>query len=241
MAMKARGSRGGDGPGKRAWMALGGAGLVVLGLTFALGMLVGRQWARQAAPAVAAESGRRVAAAARRSGLAELGGERVPAPTEKLTFYKTLTAPLGDAPLSGKAEPAPKSPPAPKSHTPPAPSTDRAPAPQERRAEGPAASPPRAPAPPAEDGLAQGGLERSAARSDWVVQVGVFKSSEQAERVKKKLTDGGFPAGVTAVGGSDGETWYRVRVTGFKTRDQAVRTADRVRADRALPTFVTTN
>jgi len=73
------------------------------------------------------------------------------------------------------------------------------------------------------------------------VQVGVFKSADQAERVKRKLTEGGFPAGVTAVAGSDGQTWYRVRVSGFKTRDQALKTAERVRADRALPTFVTTN
>ena len=45
--------------------ALGCAALMVLGLTFALGMLVGRQWARQMAPAVAAESGRRAIVARR--------------------------------------------------------------------------------------------------------------------------------------------------------------------------------
>ena len=240
MAMTARGSRGGYGPGKLTWMALGGAGLMVLGLTFALGMLVGRQWARQTSPTVAAESGRRVAAAARRAGLAESGGERVPAPTEKLTFYKTLTAPLGDAPLSGKGEPPPKSPPPPKPHPPAPSSTDRAPDAHDAHVDGPA-SPPRGPSAAAEGGLAQGGGEPSSTKAEWAVQVGVFKSADQAERVKRKLTDGGFPAGVTAVAGSDGQTWYRVRVSGFKTRDQALKTAERVRADRALPTFVTTN
>jgi cell division protein FtsN len=221
-------------------MALGGAGLVVLALTFALGMLVGRQWARQTSPAASAEPGRRVASAPRRPGLAELGGERAPAPTEKLTFYKTLTAPLGDAPLSGKAEPAPKSPPAPKSHTAVASSNDRASDARDPHADSPA-PPPHPSAPSADDGLAHGNAERSTAKADWVVQVGVFKSSEQAERVKRKLTDGGFPAGVTAVDGGDGQTWYRVRLSGFKTRDQALKTAERVRNDRAMPTFVTTN
>ena len=38
------------------WLALGGAVLVILGLTFALGLLVGRQWARHAAAAVAPAS-----------------------------------------------------------------------------------------------------------------------------------------------------------------------------------------
>jgi len=53
MASAAR-RRGGGGPGGAQWMALGGAVLVILGLTFALGLLVGRQWARQAATAVVA-------------------------------------------------------------------------------------------------------------------------------------------------------------------------------------------
>jgi cell division protein FtsN len=240
MAMKARGGRGGDGPGKLAWTVLGGAGLMVLGLTFALGMLVGRQWARQTTPGVAADSGRRTATAAHRPGLAEPGGDRALAPTEKLTFYKTLTAPLGDAPLSGKADPAPKSPAAPKSHAAAASAADRAPEPRDSHLGGSISAPRASPA-PVEDGRAQGTGERSVAKADWVVQVGVFKTSDQAERVKKKLTDGGFPAGVTPVGGADGQTWYRVRVTGFKTRDQALKTAERVRTDRALPTFVTSN
>ncbi|PYO55551.1 MAG: hypothetical protein DMD83_19060 [Candidatus Rokuibacteriota bacterium] len=37
----------------------------------------------------------------------------------------------------------------------------------------------------------------------------------------------------------DGQVRYRVRVGAFRTREEAVRTAERVRADRSLPTFVT--
>jgi hypothetical protein len=38
--------RGGGGPGFGQWLVLGGAVVVILGLTFTLGLLVGRQWAR---------------------------------------------------------------------------------------------------------------------------------------------------------------------------------------------------
>jgi cell division protein FtsN len=230
-------NRGRGGPGRLTWVALGGAALMVLGLTFALGMLVGRQWARQTPPAAVAESGRRAAAAARRSGLAAASAERAAEPQEKLTFYKTLTAPLGAVPASGKAELAPKPQPAAKPRAAPAPTADRVSDPQTVRADG-AALPARA---PVEDRLGAGDGERPAASADWAVQVGVFKSSQQAERVRKKLTDGGFPARVTPVSGGDGQTWYKVRVGGFKTRDEALKTAERVRADRALPTFVTAN
>src|SRR6266545_3770182 len=43
-------SRRSSGPGKGQWIALGIAALVILGLTFTLGLLVGRQWARPLPP-----------------------------------------------------------------------------------------------------------------------------------------------------------------------------------------------
>jgi len=86
-------------------MALGGAVLVILGLTFALGLLVGRQWARHTATAVVAsviESAKKPVTATRRGGIAaETMADRAPESTEKLTFYETLTEPLdgpGSAP-----------------------------------------------------------------------------------------------------------------------------------------------
>ena len=102
MASSAR-RRVGGGPGGAQWMALGGAVLVILGLTFALGLLVGRQWARHTATAVVAsviESAKKPVTATRRGGIAaETMADRAPESTEKLTFYKTLTEPL-DGPAS---------------------------------------------------------------------------------------------------------------------------------------------
>jgi cell division protein FtsN len=88
----------GGGPGRGQWLALGGAVLVILGLTFALGLLVGRQWARQTASAVVpsvSEAARKPATTPRRGGItAEVMADRAPESTEKLTFYQTLTEPL---------------------------------------------------------------------------------------------------------------------------------------------------
>jgi DedD protein len=115
-----------SGPGGAQWMALGGAVLVILGLTFALGLLVGRQWARQTGSAViadVAEPAKKPTAAPRRSGIAaETMADRAPESTEKLTFYKTLTEPLdgpgappkpGAKPIAVKIPPFTPSPPSP--------------------------------------------------------------------------------------------------------------------------------
>ena len=128
MASSAR-RRVGGGPGGAQWMALGGAVLVILGLTFALGLLVGRQWARHSATAVVAgiiESAKKPVTATRRGGIAaETMADRAPESTEKLTFYKTLTEPLDGPASAPKAEAKPvaiRIPPAtPSSLPPPAP------------------------------------------------------------------------------------------------------------------------
>ena len=128
MASSAR-RRIGSGPGGAQWMALGGAVLVILGLTFALGLLVGRQWARHSATAVVAgiiESAKKPVTATRRGGIAaETMADRAPESTEKLTFYKTLTEPLDGPASAPKAEAKPvaiRIPPAtPSSLPPPAP------------------------------------------------------------------------------------------------------------------------
>jgi DedD protein len=128
MASSAR-RRVGGGPGGAQWMALGGAVLVILGLTFALGLLVGRQWSRHSATAVVAgviESAKKPVTATRRGGIAaETMADRAPESTEKLTFYKTLTEPLDGPASAPKAEAKPvaiRIPPAtPSSLPPPAP------------------------------------------------------------------------------------------------------------------------
>lgn len=250
--------RGRGGPGTPQWMALGVAGLVIVGLTFALGMLVGRQWARQTQPAVAAAPTQKPTAAPRRGGLTDTGPERAPQIEEKLTFYQTLTAPLGPVPLTGKADATVK----------PA-TVARVRMSQERLAEpGSEATLPRkasaagqesarpaprqtgtpeqrqetgsdSPTPAPKGSQVAPGAERQDAGSEWTVQVGVFSSSEQAAGIKKHLAARGFEAQVTSVATEEGQVRYRVRVGAFKTRDEAVRTAERVRSERSVPTYVT--
>lgn len=223
-----RGKGGGDGG---RWLVLGGGMLVVLAVTFALGISVGRKWSphREAEQTAAEPTGRKsTLPVARRSGLTEPIPER-PA-QEKLTFYQTLTAPMNTVPAptsvsaSAKAEPAKPRPgeraadrPAPTAS--PSPSKpDKPPAPAERP------SPPRAP---------------DARTGDWAVQVGVFKDRSLAENVRRPLTASGLDAYLVAVPDASGQTQYKVRMGSFKTREEAARMAERVRQERSLTAFVT--
>src|SRR5262245_6063696 len=208
------------------WIALGGLALVALVFTFALGVLVGRQSGRHPEPAqVANEPARKPAAPARRSGLVEPVAER-PAVQEKLTFYQTLTAPPVPLPVPAKADAGAKSPPR------PAPADHAAP---------PAAAPS---APPSDKPSLAAGQPATAKpgesrQADWTVQVGAFKERGQAESVRRPLASGGFDVYVIAVSGDDGQMRYKVRVGGFKTREDAARMAERMRQERALAAFVT--
>jgi cell division protein FtsN len=234
MAQATMRQRGRRGPGGARWLALGGAAVVVLVLTFALGILVGRQSARQTPPAqVVAEPVKKPAPPPRRSGLVEPGPERPPL-QEKLTFYQTLTAPLGARPASSKADMAAR-PEAPK----PRPASERA----DRAAAGvrPAAGASRAdkPATPARETPPVQRIAGEGRRGDWAVQAGVFKDRGQADGVRKQLADSGFDAYLLAVPAEGGEVRYKVRVGSFKTRDEATRMAGRVRQERSLTAFVT--
>ena len=81
-------------PGAAQWLLMGGGVILVLVLTFALGIAVGRKWSSHGEhDQTAAEPARKPAApVARRSGLTDPAPERPP--QEKLTFYQTLTAPM---------------------------------------------------------------------------------------------------------------------------------------------------
>jgi cell division protein FtsN len=206
---RGRGQTSGASPAR--WIALGVAAVVVLGVTFTAGVQVGRQWSRQAMHAPAPE-GEKKTAAARKSGLVEGDAAAAKPAPEKLTFYQTLTAPLGPAPSYAKPGQAGKAAP-----------------PQ------PAAAPTAAaqPAPPPPAAAATPG-------SSWSVQVGVFKTRQQADTVQRDLRASGFEAYVTPAA-AEGETRYRVRVGTFAVKSDAQRVADRVRAERSLPTYVTSN
>jgi cell division protein FtsN len=237
MATMSGRSRARGGPGKVQWAAFGGAALVILGLTFALGMLVGRQWARQTPPTATAEAGRKSATAPRRGGLADAAAERAVAPSEKLTFYQTLTAPLGTATPAVKNDAAAKPVAAAKPRPTAAATTERIP-PREEEPSLPSRAAAGA-APPEGSAVEPVADERRVASHQWAVQVGVFRNAQQADRLKRELAEAGFPAQVTTATADDGQLRYRVRVSGFKTRDEALRAAERVRSDRSLPTYVT--
>jgi cell division protein FtsN len=208
----------GSGPGPVQWLALGGAVLVMLCLTFALGLLVGRQWARQSASALiaTAEPTRKPAASPRRSGIAaETMADRVPEPTEKLTFYQTLTEPLDGPGAAPKPEAKPVAvklpPPATLPPTPSAPAAAKAPA-------------PTLPASP---------------QSSWTIQVGAYKNRRQAEESRQKLAGAGLDAYVVTLAAQEGVARYRVRVGTYRSREEAASAAERLRAQRSLTTFVT--
>lgn len=234
MASTAR-RRGGGVPGGAQWVALAGAVLVILGLTFALGLLVGRQWARQSAAVIASvtESARKPAAAPRRSGIAaETMADRAPESTEKLTFYKTLTEPLDGPGTPAKPETKPVSVKIPAvSPLPPAPSFTDAPKPAPAR---PIAEPPSLPPRP---GKTAG--SGPAAEGPWTIQVGAYKNRRQADDSRRQLASAGLDAYVVALAAQDGAARYRVRVGTYPTREEAASAAERLRTQRSLTTFVT--
>ena len=252
MASTAR-RRTGGGPGGAQWVALCGAVLVILGLTFALGLLVGRQWARQpasAAVAGVAEAVKKPAVAPRRSGIAaETMADRAPESTEKLTFYKTLTEPLDGPGAAPKPEAKPvaiKIPPAtPSSQTSPAPPTPPV-------AAKPAAAPPAAQAPslpPAPAKTADGPPPSNNASASaptpngpttpYTVQVGAYKNRRQADDSRQQLASAGLDAYVVTLVAQEGVARYRVRVGTYRSREEAAAAAERLRTQRSLTTFVT--
>jgi cell division septation protein DedD len=238
--------RAGGGPGPLQWLALGGAVLVMLGLTFALGLLVGRQWARQSVSALiaaaAVEPAKKPAAPARRGGLAaEALTDRAPEPTEKLTFYQTLTEPL-EAPAPPTREAKPVSVKIPPATSPPAP-------PATAKAATPPATPPPSLPPvsakpargrPADGASAGAGSGSSSAghHSSWTVQVGAYKNRGQADEWRRELVAAGLDAYVVTLAAQEGVARYRVRIGTFRTREEAVTVAERLRAQRSLTTFV---
>jgi cell division protein FtsN len=179
------------------------------------------------------ESARKPAAAPRRSGIAaETMADRAPESTEKLTFYKTLTAPLDGPGTPTKPEAKPVSVKIPAvSPLPPAPSFTDAPKPAPAR---PIAEPPSLPPRP---GKTAG--SGPAAEGPWTIQVGAYKNRRQADDSRRQLASAGLDAYVVALAAQDGAARYRVRVGTYPTREEAATAAERLRTQRSLTTFVT--
>jgi cell division septation protein DedD len=200
-----------------------------MGLTFTLGVLVGRQWSRPASAVASADGGaRKTVPLGKRGGLSGADLEPPPSVDQKLTFYQTLTAPLGRGSADASQRPQAKAHPAPEPARaepppPPYPYTSR----RETFVEKPAA--PEAEAAPAQ----------AAAAGLWSVQVAAFKTQGQAASLHKQFREAGFDAYIAAAVASDGQTNYRVRVGTFESKADAQRMVERVRGERSLAAFVT--
>jgi len=220
-----------SGPGRIQWIALFTAGAVIMGLTFTLGVLVGRQWSRPAPAIASIESGaRKTVPPGKRGGLSGADLEPPPQVDQKLTFYQTLTAPLDRGAADASQRPEAKVQPAPEParaepSPPPYPYTNRG----ESLVEEPAA--PEAEAAPA--------LAQADAAGLWSVQVAAFKTQGQAASLHRQLREAGFDAYIAPAVASDGQTNYRVRVGTFKSKAEAQRMVERVRGERSLAAFVT--
>ena len=216
------------------WTAFLGAATVIMGLTFALGILVGRQWGRPASAALAESAPRKTVPPGKRGGLV---GSDVDAPSvdQKLTFYQTLTAPLGrgSADASPRRDEKPRTPSAAEAGRseaapPPYPYASRGETIVEKSAH---------PDPgPATDKAAQAATEPA---GPWAVQAAAFKTQAQADALQKQLKKSGFDAYVAPAAAADGQTNYRVRIGTFKSKAEAQRVADRMRGERSLAAFIT--
>lgn len=235
--------------GTRELVIFCGAFLLVWGLTFVFGVLVGRELApsgRDGAAARTASGG-----GSGRSPLAEpvkktdrAGGPPAPGSPgadDRLTFYRTLTAPTPDLPA---AEPprieehivpreAPGAPGKPSPRTPPR--TARAPRPG-AAAESPPAERSATTARRAEAVAAPAGVPEPL----WTVQVSSFRSRALAEELRVRLAARGFDAYLLSVTTEEGRVRHRVRVGAFPTRGEAERVVSDLKAERNLNPFVTT-
>jgi cell division protein FtsN len=190
--------------------------LVVLAVTFALGVAAGRRWPN-GLPGFTASSDATAAATKgndRRSegqGLAKSISESPPV----LTFYRELTAPM-----------------------PPAPPPPRAPAKAEAKPkETVKPRPPEVVKPVAPEVMKPTAHEATEGR--FTVQVGAFKTRSQADALRMRLATDGQLAYVSEVE-AEGTTQYRVRVGSYTTREAAREAAIRLASERQLATYVTT-
>jgi cell division septation protein DedD len=242
--------------GRRELFVFAGATVLVWTLTFVFGILVGRELnggrsGATGAPALPAALAPPAQVEPTPPVASAKKGE-APGSEERLTFYKTLTAPTLEVPppVPPRIEEriVPHDPPASPAPAPATPEAAARPGPPARpvavprtppvaRAE-PVAKAPPAPAPkvpPAEPQLRDDASGRA-----WTVQVSSFRSRALADELRGRLASKGFDAYLVSLTTEDGRVRHRVRVGGFATRAEAERVAGELRGERDLTPFVTT-
>jgi DedD protein len=212
------------------------ASLVLAVAIFLLGISVGRG-VGSAAPA-AAEAAAAPGATADTPVSAELPPATEVTPAD-LSYHNQLqgqTPPSGAAasappPASASAEPS--EPPPPVADDAEAKAVKNAPAPSPAPAAPPAATP--AP-PPASTAPARSTAAAPAPTGGaWFLQINTFRSKDNADRQVADLKSKGYSAFVVKTSAG----LYQARVGSFATRDEAVRTAARVKRDMRLTPLVT--
>jgi cell division septation protein DedD len=229
--------------GTRQLVVLGGGFAVICALTFALGVLVGRELTATSAP------GRRgVGAATPVTPTTPVAGQARPAAPpkkertgsdERLTFYQTLTAPTPDLPAVQPPKVEERIVP----REAPAPAASAAASPPRDEGRPPAQPPARRGPPPVAAPTARPSASAAALAPEpqlWTVQVSSFRSRGLAEELKSRLVAQGFDAYLVSVATDEGRVRHRVRVGGYPTRAEAERVASELRAERNLNPFVTT-
>jgi cell division septation protein DedD len=232
--------------GTREIVALAVGSCLVSGVVFAAGLLIGREMGRGAAPSARASAPAAPASAHAEAASPDVAG--APPGEDRLTFYKTLTAPTLELPapvpprveerLVPEEEPAPPAarpareaaPPAPPRRLAP-PRSGRPPAvrPPERLARAPA---PARPAPPA--------ASPAPAHPDgWTVQVSSFRSRTLADDLRARLAARGLEAYILTTATEEGQVRHRVRVGAYAQRGDAERVAAELRTERGLNPIVT--
>jgi cell division septation protein DedD len=252
--------------GRRELAVLGAVFCLIASLVFVAGVVVGREMSRSRARAEAPHESRTEPEGQRGGDTVKTAATRA---EEKVTFYRTLTAPTQDLPHVGKPtveeRMVPKDEPV---ATPPAdaPVDSRVAAPEATRMEpetsraAPERRTPRAPEPeaahpppratrPARVGAPQplrSPAQVAAAASapsepdmTWTVQVNAYRSRALAEELRARLAARGFDAYVFPSLTEGGRPRYRVRVGAYPARGDAERAATELRSERGLNPLVT--
>lgn len=200
--------------------------LTVLGATFLLGVFTGRSWdrlpfVRKATADAASPAGPGPAGAPKPRGRADKA-EPAPDPSQTLTFYQELTAPLGPTVAPPPARPRRE---AAKREEPP------------KREEQPA----KRDEPAGRDEPAAGEeppKREEAPRGNFTVQVAAYRERAPAETLRATLAAAGHDAYV-AEAQAEGGVRYRVRVGAFPTRETAQEAVARLGGEGRSAAYVT--
>jgi cell division protein FtsN len=148
----------------------------------------------------------------------------------EMTFYSTLTHESPAKPTAPPASPPPRGatapPPLPAASPPPPKTPERG-----TRQESPL--PPSANVPPPNTVSPQPSV------AGYSVQVGSFRAREDAERLRTRLVQKGYPVSIQPSLVAGQGIWYRVRVGNFPDRATADRTAQRLATQERVSVMVT--